>query len=160
MKKRLFNVFFPVLLLIATITLTACSIKKPEVFRVQSVYVDSITTVCKTECDLSDVDVSSGNGNCSTSYKYSAVANNNGKKDAKTYYDYLKASKLCAYIEPFDEKKGFYTAYILGKVEGNKVSGFTMKISFTSDSYTVTMTDNLIPDNIPNYNISSNAAIN
>ena len=56
-------------------------------------------------------------------------------------YDYLKNEKHCVKIDDFDEKKGNYTAYFQVTPKNTK-EGFSMKVSFKKDSYTVHISDN------------------
>lgn len=139
--------FILFLCLITALLLTGCSYQKPETYSVQEVAVDSITTVCQTDCRLSDVRVTANSENCTAVYEYTGVEKEQGVNDAKTYYDYLKNHKNCYQIEDFSEDTGSYTAYIAST--DDVVTGFTLKVAFTKDSYTVTMTDNLILDDIP-----------
>ena len=136
-----------ILCLITALLLTGCGYQKPEAYAVQKLSVDSITTVCQTDCRLSDVTVSADDKNCTTVYKYTDVAESRGAEDARAYHDYLRAQKCCRRIEDFPDGGGAYTAYIVSQEK--IATGFTLKVAFTNDSYTVTITDNLIPDNIP-----------
>lgn len=148
------------LCLITAFSLTGCGYKKPEKYSIQELAVDSITTVCKTDCSLSDVNVATTDTNCSASYQYTDVADDKGIEDARTYHEYLKAEKNCVKIDDFKEKSGTYTAYI-GNPEvlqstdtkaenGEKkiAAGFSIKVTFTKNSYTVTMTDNIVLDDV------------
>lgn len=161
MKKK----FLVLLLFIAALFLTACSYEKPERYNVQSLGADSITTVCGTDCSLSDIKVATAGSNCSASYFYTNVADNKGVTDAKTYHDYLAAEESCVKIDDFSEKTGTYTAYLGDRkaiessdtseeVDGEKVEkvalGISIKVSFTGDSYTVTITDNINLDDVLN----------
>lgn len=156
MKKKI----LALLLLIAALSLTACSYKKPERYTVKTLGVDSITTVCGTDCSLSDINVATAGSNCSASYSYTNVADGRGLTDAKTYYDYLAAERSCVKISDFSEETGSYTAYI-GDPEAvaskdttekngeKKVAlGVSIKVGFSEDSYTVTITDNINLDEI------------
>lgn len=172
------------LCLITALSLTGCGYQKPEKYSIQELSVDSITTVCKTDCSLSDVNVATTDSSCSASYQYTDVADDKGISDAKTYHEYLKAEKTCVKIDDFNEANGSYTAYI-GNPEVAKqiiqdnlknkkkkesvdnknnadnkedsenkennepiAAGFSIKVTFTKDSYTVTMTDNVILNNV------------
>lgn len=172
---------FPILLFLVTaLTLTGCGYQKPEKYSIQELSVDSITTVCKTDCSLSDVNVATTDSSCSASYEYTDVAEDKGVADAKTYHEYLKAEKSCVKIDDFEEAKGTYTAYIgnpdiarqviqdnaknkkdsvdnkenaNNKNGGKKkeeliAAGFSIKVTFTKDSYTVTMTDNVVLNDV------------
>lgn len=148
------------LLAVLAFTLTACSYKKPERYTVRDLGVDSITTVCGTDCSLSDINVATAGNNCSASYRYTRVEDGLGIQDAKKYHDYLSNESVCAKIEDFSESAGSYTAYI-GNPEAiaskdttdehgvKKVAlGVCIKVSFEADSYTVTITDNINLDEI------------
>lgn len=148
------------LVLIAALSLTACSYKKPERYTVRDLGVDSITTVCSTDCSLSDVNVATAGNNCSASYSYTGVEGSVGIQDAKKYHDYLANEAVCAKIEDFSESAGSFTAYI-GNPDAiaskdtkdshgeKKVAlGVCIKVSFDADSYTVTITDNINLDEI------------
>lgn len=123
--------------------------------------MDSITTVCGTDCSLSDVNVSTTDKSCSASYQYTDVADDKGISDAKKYHDYLQSEDKCIKVDAFNEADGSYTAYIGNPevVETNPASpkegeektvaaGFSLKVTFTKDSYTVTMTDNVVLDEV------------
>ncbi len=148
------------LVLIAALSLTACSYKKPDRYTVKDLGVDSITTVCGTDCSLSDINVATAGSNCSASYSYTNVADSRGLQDAKTYYDYLEGESTCVKIDNFSEETGTFTAYI-GNPEtiasedtedknGEKkvALGICIKVSFDADSYTVTITDNINLDEV------------
>lgn len=172
--------FLPILLLLITaLTLTGCGYQKPEKYSIQELSVDSITTVCKTDCSLSDVNVATTDSSCSASYEYTKVADDKGIADAKTYHEYLKAQINCVKIDDFNESNGSYTAYIGnpdvtrqiiqenqnkkdsvdnkenantkngGKKEEELIAaGFSIKVTFAKDSYTVTMTDNVVLNDV------------
>ncbi len=153
---------FTILILAATLSLTACSYQKPERYTVKSLGVDSITTVCGTDCSLSDVVVATAGSNCSAAYTYTKVENDVGIRDAKTYHDYLAGEPSCLKIDDFSEDAGAYTAYVGDRnaVESDdtrdennvkKVAlGVSIKVSFAPDSYTVTITDNINLDEVLN----------
>lgn len=156
--KKLLTILFS---LITVLSLTGCRYQKPEKYSIQELSIDSITTVCGTDCKLSDVNVSTTDKSCSASYQYTDVAEDRGILDAKKYHDYLKSAETCIKVEDFNEAAGSYTAYIGNRdvveskqpapKEGEEKSvaaGFSIKVSFTKDSYTVTMTDNVILDDI------------
>jgi hypothetical protein len=156
MKK----ISFTMLLLVAALSLTACSYEKPERYNVQTLGADSITTVCGTDCSLSDVDVATAGSNCSASYTYTNVADDKGISDAKTYHDYLAGETDCLKIDDFSADTGTYTAYF-GNADAiastdttdtdgeEKVAlGISIKVTFTANSYTVIITDNINLDEI------------
>ena len=77
--------------------------------------IKSITTVCGTDCSMDTIDTSSTSDHGMITYYYTDVAGDKGISDAKTYYNYEKQVK----------------------------SGFLMKVSFTKNSYTVYIEDNI-----------------
>ncbi len=144
MKKRKQKISY-LLLVLCILSLTGCGYKKPEEYSIAGMAVDSITTVCNTDCSMSDVTVSSGTApsgekQVSCRYEYTEVANDQGVADARTYHEYLQKNALALKVENFDEASGRYTAYV-GK-EGD-VEGFSILVEFTNDSYSVTVTDNV-----------------
>jgi hypothetical protein len=159
-KTSLKKTSFIALLLAAALSLTACSYKKPERYTVQTLGADSITTVCGTDCNLSDIEVATAGSNCSASYTYTNVADEKGVSDAKTYHDYLAGESTCVKIDDFSEESGSYTAYF-GETDAiestdtededgeEKVAlGISIKVTFTADSYTIVVTDNINLDEI------------
>lgn len=153
------------LLFAAVLSLTACSHKKPERYNVRTLGADSITTVCGTDCTLSDINVATAGNHCSASYNYTNVADGKGITDAKTYHDYLASEESCVKIDEFSEEKGTYTAYLGDKraiestdkteiVNGETVQkvalGISIKVTFTKESYNVVITDNINLDEIQN----------
>ena len=91
--------------------------------------IKSITTVCGTDCSMDDIDTSSTSDHGMITYYYTDVAGDKGISDAKTYYNYLKSEKHCIKIDDLNEKQ--------------VKSGFLMKVSFTKNSYTVYIEDNI-----------------
>lgn len=91
---------------------------------------------------MDDIDTSSTSDHGMITYYYTDVAGDKGISDAKTYYNYLKSEKHCIKIDDFDEKKGNYSAYFQLNEKQVK-SGFLMKVSFTKNSYTVYIEDNI-----------------
>ncbi len=143
MKRKKRNKILYLLFILCTLSLTGCGYKKPEEYSIAGMAVDSITTVCNTDCSMSDVTVTSGTApsgekQVSCRYEYTKVANDQGVADARTYHEYLQKNALK--VEDFDEASGRYTAYV-GK-EGD-VEGFSVLVEFTNDSYSVTVTDNV-----------------
>ena len=138
MKKKLLSLLF----LVATLALTGCGYKKPEVHSMLGMNIKSITTVCGTDCSMDTIDTSSTSDHGMITYYYTDVAGDKGISDAKTYYNYLKSEKHCIKIDDFDEKKGNYSAYFQLNEKQVK-SGFLMKVSFTKNSYTVYIEDNI-----------------
>lgn len=138
MKKKLLSLLF----LVATLALTGCGYKKPEVHSMLGMNIKSITTVCGTDCSMNNIDTSSTSDHGMITYYYTDVAGDKGISDAKTYYNYLKSEKHCIKIDNFDEKKGNYSAYFQLNEKQVK-SGFLMKVSFTKNSYTVYIEDNI-----------------
>lgn len=150
------------LLLTAALCLCACSYQKPERYNVQTLGADSITTVCGTDCSLSDVKVVTAGSNCSATYVYTGVDKDQGVEDARTYHQYLAALENCLKIDDFSAETGYYTAYLGDKdvalsspspdssadSEKAVALGISIKVSFTADSYTVTITDNIILDDV------------
>ena len=126
MKKKLLSLLF----LVATLALTGCGYKKPEVHSMLGMNIKSITTVCGTDCSMNNIDTSSTSDHGMITYYYTDVAGDKGISDAKTYYN------------DFDEKKGNYSAYFQLNEKQVK-SGFLMKVSFTKNSYTVYIEDNI-----------------
>lgn len=102
--------------------------------------INSITTVCGTDCTIDDIDVSTIDDHVTTTYAYTDVAGDKGIADARKYHEYLASLSSCVKIDDFDETKGFYNAYF--KVTDKINEGFLMKISFTKDTYTVHIEDN------------------
>lgn len=138
MKKRLLTV----LLTVAALVLTGCGYKKPETHSMLGMNLKSITTVCGTDCTMKDIDIESTSDHGTATYVYTDVAGDKGISDAKKYHDYLKADEHCIKIENFDEKKGSFTAYF--QLEQAKINeGFSMKVSFQKDSYTIHISDNV-----------------
>lgn len=122
MKKKLLSLLF----LVATLALTGCGYKKPEVHSMLGMNIKSITTVCGTDCSMNNIDTSSTSDHGMITYYYTDVAGDKGISDAKTYYNYLKSEKHCIKIDDFDEKKGNYSAYFQLNEKQVK-SGFLMK---------------------------------
>ncbi len=115
MKRRKRNKILYLLLVLCTLSLTGCGYKKPEEYSIAGMAVDSITTVCNTDCSMSDVTVTSGTApsgekQVSCRYEYTEVANDQGVADAQTYHEYLQKNALK--VEDFDEASGRYTAYV------------------------------------------------
>lgn len=138
MKRKLFTLLFVAVALV----LTGCGYKKPETHTMLGINLNSITTVCGTECTMDKIDIASTNNQGTATYVYTDVANDQGISDAKKYYAYLKANEHCIKIDDFDEKKGSYTAYFRLISDEDK-EGFRMKVSFKKDSYTVEISDNV-----------------
>lgn len=131
-----------IVLFTLSLLLTGCG-KKPEEYSVAGIAVDSITTVCQTDCSLGDVKVVSGTApsgekQVSCRYEYTKVADAKGVSDARIYHEYLQKNALR--VEDFKESSGRYTAYV-GK-EGD-AEGFSILVEFTPGSYAVTITDNV-----------------
>ena len=124
MKKKLLSLLF----LVATLALTGCGYKKPEVHSMLGMNIKSITTVCGTDCSMDTIDTSSTSDHGMITYYYTDVAGDKGISDAKTYYNYLKSEKHCIKIDDFDEKKGNYSAYFQLNEKQVK-SGFLMKVN-------------------------------
>ncbi len=138
MKKKIITV----LVVAAAFLFTGCGYKKPEKHSMLGLNLDSITTVCGTDCTMDDIDIVSTSDHGTAAYVYTDVANDKGINDAKTYYDYLKKNEHCIKIDDFDVKKGSYTAYFRVAPENVK-EGFSMKVSFTKNSYTIFISDNV-----------------
>ena len=98
MKKKLLSLLF----LVATLALTGCGYKKPEVHSMLGMNIKSITTVCGTDCSMDTIDTSSTSDHGMITYYYTDVAGDKGISDAKTYYNYLKSEKHCIKIEKRD----------------------------------------------------------
>ena len=142
MKKNKRNSSFITFILIAaTLICTGCGYKKPETHSMLGLNLKSITTVCGTDCTMDDIDVDTTQNYGTATYVYTDVADNKGISDAKTYHAYLKQDQHCVQIDDFDEKKGNYTAYFQVNPK-NKKEGFSMKVSFKKDSYTICIQDN------------------
>lgn len=138
MKKKIIIL----LVAIATLVLTGCGYNKPETHSMLGINLNSITTVCGTDCTMDDIDINSTSDHGTATYVYTDVADEKGISDAKKYYEYLKSNEHCVKIEDFDKKKGAYTAYFrVGSADIKE--GFSMKVSFTKDSYTVHISDNV-----------------
>ncbi len=136
------NFLIALLAVAAVVVFTGCGYKKPETHTMLGLNLKSITTVCGTDCTMSDIDVDSTSDYGTATYVYTDVANDNGISDARKYYDYLKSEKHCIKIDDFTESKGNYTAYFFVSPK-NKKEGFSMKVSFRKDSYTVHISDNV-----------------
>lgn len=102
--------------------------------------INSITTVCGTDCTIDDIDVSTVDEHVATTYVYTDVTGGKGIRDARKYHEYLSSLSSCVKIDDFDEKKGAYDAYF--RVSDKINEGFLMKVSFTKDTYTVHIEDN------------------
>ncbi len=130
------------LLLTAILLLCGCSYKKPETLSMLGLNIQSITTVCGTDCTLDKIDTSSTDEHGTATYVYTDVAGDQGITDAKTYHEYLKGIDNCIKIDDFDESNDNYTAYFT--VDGYDIEeGFSMKVTYTADSYTVCINDNV-----------------
>lgn len=136
MKKKLLLFVFAVCL-----CLTGCSYNKPETHSLMGLNINSITTVCGTDCRLNNIDVNSNQKAATATYSYTDVANDKGITDAKTYHEYLKGLSACVKIDDFDTDKGQFCAYL--RVTKKIDEGFMIKVSFTKDSYTVHIQDNV-----------------
>lgn len=138
MKKTLLTFLF----VAATLVLTGCGYKKPETHSMLGMNLKSITTVCGTDCTMADIDISSTSDHGTATYVYTEVADDKGVADAKKYHDYLKEDGHCIKIDDFDEKRGSYTAYF--RIAETKVNeGFSMKVTFKKDTYTIHISDNV-----------------
>lgn len=138
MKKKIITL----LVAIAALVLTGCGYNKPETHSMLGINLKSITTVCGTDCTMDDIDINSTSDHGTATYVYTDVAGDKGISDAKKYHEYLKDNEHCVKIEDFDEQKGAYTAYFrVGSADIKE--GFSMKVSFTKDSYTVHISDNV-----------------
>lgn len=144
-------------LLLAALTallLTGCGLRKPEKHSMINIEIDSITTVCGTDCDIDDIDISSGDTHGTATYVYTNVAGENGIADAQKYHDYLAGNTHCVRIDDFDTSSCTYTALMdVGMERETKDSvkepvreGFSVTVTFTKDSYTVTIMDNVALD--------------
>ena len=122
MKKKLLSLLF----LVATLALTGCGYKKPEVHSMLGMNIKSITTVCGTDCSMDDIDTSSTSDHGMITYYYTDVAGDKGISDAKTYYNYLKSKNTVSKIDDFDEKKNYSAYFQLN--EKQVKSGFLMKV--------------------------------
>lgn len=138
MKRKLFTL----LLVAAALVLTGCGYKKPETHTMLGINLNSITTVCGTDCTMDKIDIATTSNQGTATYVYTDVANDQGIEDAKKYHAYLKADEHCFRIDDFDEKKGSYTAYFRLISDKDK-EGFRMNVSFKKDSYTVEISDNV-----------------
>lgn len=137
MKKKLFTLLF-----VAALILTGCGYKKPETHTMLGINLNSITTVCGTDCTMDEIDIQSANNQGTATYVYTDVADNRGIEDAKKYHEYLKTNEHCIKIDDFDEKKGYYIAYF-HLVSDKDKEGFRMNVSFKKDAYTIQITDNV-----------------
>lgn len=135
MKKRLLTLVF-----VAALVLTGCNYKKPDTHTMMGLNINSITTVCGTDCTLDNISTSSTGSYAMTTYDYTDVADGKGVTDAKKYHTYLSGLKSCEKIDNFDAKKGSFTA--LFRVAPHIPEGFRMKVNFTKDSYSVHIEDN------------------
>ncbi|MCI5732023.1 MAG: hypothetical protein MR304_10855 [Eubacterium sp.] len=143
MRKRKHKVSFIALLVVAAaLVCTGCGYKKPETHSMLGLNLKSITTVCGTDCTMSDIDINSTSDYGTATYVYTDVADDKGISDARKYHDYLKDEKHCVKIDDFDENKGNFTAYFQVTPKNTK-EGFSMKVSFKKDSYTVHISDNV-----------------
>lgn len=136
MMKKLLLILF-----MAALVLTGCSYKKPETHTMMGLNIQSITTVCNTDCTMSNIHTGSNKERGTVTYEYTDVANEQGISDAKKYHEYLKTVSSCIKIDDFEKTKGSYKAYF--KVKDSINEGFLMKISFTKDSYTTYIEDNV-----------------
>ena len=137
--------FLPLVFVVACLVLTGCGYSKPEIHSMMGLNINSITTVCGTDCRISDINVSTVDDHVTTTYIYTEVADEKGIpdagiRDARKYHEYLSSLSSCVKIDDFDEAKGSYDAYF--KVTDKVNEGFLMKVSFTKDSYTVHIEDN------------------
>ena len=132
--------FLPLVLAIACLVLTGCGYSKPEIHSMMGLNINSITTVCGTDCTIDDIDVNTVDDHVTTTYVYTGVADGKGIADARKYHEYLSSLSSCVKIDDFDEAKGSYNAYF--KVTDKVNEGFLMKVSFTKDTYTVHIEDN------------------
>ena len=74
MKKKLLSLLF----LVATLALTGCGYKKPEVHSMLGMNIKSITTVCGTDCSMDTIDTSSTSDHGMITYYYTDVAGDKG----------------------------------------------------------------------------------
>ncbi len=140
MNKR---VLCSLLACLLALSLTGCGFyRKPETHSMINVSVNSITTVCGTDCDLDEIATDSDGSHGTATYVYTNVADNKGISDAKKYHEYLKNYENCVAIDDFDEKKASYTAYIDVHSEHSK-EGFSLQVTFGADHYTVKIMDNV-----------------
>ena len=96
---------------------------------------------------MADIDIESTSDHGTATYVYTDVADGKGIIDAKEYHNYLKENEHCIKIDEFDENKGSYTAYF--RLEGTKVNeGFSMKVTFKKDTYTIQISDNVNLDDL------------
>lgn len=129
------------LLLLLCLFLTACGYNKPDTHSLMGLNINSITTVCGTDCKLEDIDVSSNKESANATYTYTDVAEDKGIRDAKSYHEYLKGLDACVKIDEFAPEKGVFCAYL--QVTEKIEEGFMIKVSFTKNSYTVHIQDNV-----------------
>lgn len=132
--------FFPLAILICLL-LTGCNYSKPETHSLMGLNIKSITTVCGTDCHLDNIDVNSNQKSANATYSYTDVADGKGITDAKAYHEYLKELPACVKIDDFDAAKSKFCAYL--RVTKKVDEGFMIKVSFTKDSYTVHIQDNV-----------------
>lgn len=141
MRRKL----LPLVLAAACLVLTGCGYSKPEIHSMMGLNINSITTVCGTDCTIDDIDVNTVDEHVAATYVYTNVAGGNGItdagiRDARKYHEYLSSLSSCVKIDDFDEEKGSYNAYF--RVSDKINEGFLMKVSFTKDTYTVHIEDN------------------
>lgn len=141
MKKKIIS-----LVVIVCLLFTGCGQSKPETHSMMGLNINSITTVCGTECTLKDINVKSNSDYGMTTYVYTDIADDKGISDAKKYHEYLSGLSSCVKIDSFDETKGCYNAYF--QVTEKIKEGFLMRISFTKNSYTVYIEDNADLENL------------
>lgn len=130
-----------ILALSMILLLTGCGYSKPETHSLMGLNINSITTVCGTDCTMENIEVSSNKESANATYHYTNVAEDRGIYDAETYHEYLKNLSCCVRIDDFDAKKGVFCAYL--RVTEKINEGFMIQVSFTKDTYTVHIQDNV-----------------
>lgn len=139
MMKKKYLTF--ILVLSMCLLLSGCGYSKPDTHSLMGLNINSITTVCGTDCELDNIDVNSNKESANATYTYTHVAEDKGITDAGTYHDYLKELDACVKIDEFNPEKGEFCAYL--QVTEKIEEGFMIKVSFTKNSYTVHIQDNV-----------------